>query len=305
MLLSALILENFIGYLFIIAIVTTTVCGILYLSYKNERKNNSNYGAANSIVVKTYLLNKEIKHFGYSYDPIQDILISTKDSWVMNQTYSNIVDEQLSDHSIITDCEPVCFEYNYKKWIIEFRKGQYHLNTGAEICLYNCPLDSDDYKFVTQNDYILMSFSLLKDNKLLFKRNDMHCCLSGFIPGEYSTRHQLSMIISLNFPNSDMAKAFIHGLIQCGYQEGEFKRSKHKVYLTFATPHSMQPASQTQVTEHIINKSNQIWCNIYHETTSDYVYIQDKIQHLRESSPILYQKLIYSGITPSLFQPKN
>ena len=37
---------------------------------------------------------------------------------------------------MIIDCEPINFEYNGKKWLIEFWKGQYDLTTGCEIGVY-------------------------------------------------------------------------------------------------------------------------------------------------------------------------
>ena len=38
---------------------------------------------------------------------------------------------------MIIDCEPICFMYGGKNWMIELWKGQYGLETGGEIGVYN------------------------------------------------------------------------------------------------------------------------------------------------------------------------
>lgn len=87
--------------------------------------------------IKTYKdLNNMLKTYGYSYDVKQDIFISNHDAWQRAMGYTRIFDEAAAPMSMIIDCEPIYFEYDNKRWLIEFWKGQYGMTTGCEIGVY-------------------------------------------------------------------------------------------------------------------------------------------------------------------------
>src|SRR5665647_1009964 len=70
-------------------------------------------------------LDKAIEIAGYSYDQKQDIFYSTMDPWQRDIGYCRLYDELAAPLGMITDCEPIHFEYLEKKWMIGFWKGQY------------------------------------------------------------------------------------------------------------------------------------------------------------------------------------
>jgi hypothetical protein len=75
---------------------------------------------------------------GFWYDPVQDILFSKMNAWQSKTGFCSMYDETSpAVISAIIDCEPVRFKYNHKEWMIELWKGQYGLETGAEIGVYN------------------------------------------------------------------------------------------------------------------------------------------------------------------------
>ena len=81
-------------------------------------------------------LNRDLKPFGFAYDYTQDIFYSIMDCWQRNFGYFRLYDEACAAFSMIIDCEPIYFNYNGKKWMIEFWKGQYGMTTGGEVGIY-------------------------------------------------------------------------------------------------------------------------------------------------------------------------
>lgn len=81
-------------------------------------------------------LNRDLKPFGFAYDPSQDLFYSLMDCWQRNFGYCRLYDEATATFSMIIDCEPIYFRYGGKKWLIEFWKGQYGMTTGGEIGIY-------------------------------------------------------------------------------------------------------------------------------------------------------------------------
>ena len=89
-------------------------------------------------------LNQDLKDAGFAYDLKNDLFYSVMDCWQREMGYCRLYDEGSADFNMVMHCEPVCFTYNGKRWMIELWKGQYGITTGAEIGIYNTA--SDDIK---------------------------------------------------------------------------------------------------------------------------------------------------------------
>ena len=81
-------------------------------------------------------LEEIIHNLGYGYDKWQDIFYSKLNGWQRDMGYCRLYDEVAAPMSMIIDCEPIYFEYDNKKWLIEFWKGQYGMTTGCEVGVY-------------------------------------------------------------------------------------------------------------------------------------------------------------------------
>ena len=68
-------------------------------------------------------VDKAIGAAGYSYDMKQDMFYSRMDAWQREMGYCRLYDEVAAPCGMIIDCEPINFEYDGKKWLIEFWKG--------------------------------------------------------------------------------------------------------------------------------------------------------------------------------------
>ena len=167
----------------------------------------------------------------------------------------------------IIDCEPFFFEYDGKYWMVELWKGQYGLETGCEIGVYNRSIDSTSpvYSFLdatvgprsgdptpshnmfydcANNDELLeMSFTLYKNGKILFCRGpEKHWWLTGFKWGVYSRPQELTMDITITCSGDTMCEALVIALQGKGYS---VNTASNRVRFRFTTPSSHQPRSDT------------------------------------------------------------
>lgn len=249
-------------------------------------------------------LNEEIKPFGFAYEPYQDIFYSLMNPWQRELGYCRLYDEACPLLSMIIDCEPIYFDYNGRKWLIEFWKGQYGMNTGAEIGIYyttgpnfNIPgvFNGTFYYCVKDEDCINMSFALRKNNNLLFTRSGYHWWLTGFKLGEFSYPKELSMDITLDLYDRKMAMIFAEALKRAGYKEHEFVVQGRRVSVHFNKPHTPQPLTRTGFTEFIMQRNNENLCNSYNYLTQSYPDTIDKLELVRNESPRMYNQILNFG----------
>jgi len=85
----------------------------------------------------TTSLGNIVKNAGFLYYEGENILYSRKKAEQSKMGFSYAYDEGIFAILSILDCEPVYFLYEGKEWMIELWKGQYGVETGAEIGVYN------------------------------------------------------------------------------------------------------------------------------------------------------------------------
>src|SRR5579883_586856 len=207
-------------------------------------------------------LAKAVLVAGFEYDPEQDIIFSIMNPLQRKFGYAYGYDVgALLIHSVI-DSEPIFFDYGGKSWMIELWKGQYGLETGAEIGIYSrSPNNSTLYSLLdatvgarehdpipshnlfydcgNDNELLEMSFTLYRNGLKLFSRGpEMHWWLTGFKWGVLSRPEDLSMDLSIKFPAPAMLQAFVGALKALGYHP---MVSMDTVRFTFDQPRTFQP----------------------------------------------------------------
>ena len=255
-------------------------------------------------------LNRELRPFGFSYEPYQDIFFSLMNPWQRELGYCRLYDEASAAMSMIIDCEPICFDYNGRRWLIEFWKGQYGMTTGGEVGIYsttgpdlNIPgiFNGTFYFCVKDEDCINMSFVFKKKGNILFTRSGYHWWLTGFKLGEFSKPSELSMDITLELFDKKMAAAFVNSLKKAGYKEEEYIHNGRKVIIRFAKPHNRQPLTRSRLTDFIMQRNNEAFCTSYHLLTEAYTDTLDKLEIVKNESPSMYNQILNLGKPKAVF----
>lgn len=255
-------------------------------------------------------LDKLLAVAGYAYDETQDIFYSTLDPWQRNLGYCRLYDEAGAPLSMIMDCEPIYFDYQGEKWLIEFWKGQYGMVTGGEIGIYTGGIDLNIlgiwhdtlYKCASNEDLLQMSYTLKKNGKKLFTREDNHWWLTGFVLGEFSEPKELTMDLTITLKDAAMLEAFVSGLKDAGYSSDEFTVSGNTVSLTFDTPHSKQPLTRIPSTDWLIQRKNELLCNKYREITEPFDSFDEKVRAIEADAPYLYNQITGMGKAKHSFE---
>lgn len=252
-----------------------------------------------------------IEDAGYAYDPHQDIFYSTMYPWQRKMGYCRLYDEASAPLSMIMDCEPIYFNYGGKRWLIEFWKGQYGMTTGGEIGVYNTEGPDLDipglfngtfYNCASDEDRLYMSYSLIKNGKLLFQRKDKHWWLTGFKLGEFAEPSQLKMYLTIALKDEEMRDAFLEGLVKAGYSTKEVLIHGNIVGLVFDKPRTPQPVSRIKGTDWVTQRKNELLCKKYMEITSGYDTFPEKMKAIRTKAPELYDAVLNMGRSKPLFE---
>ena len=120
---------------------------------------------------KCSLLEELVNPMGYCYYCNYGIFSSTLNAWQKKAGYTYLYDYMAPRFQMVFDALPVYFDYDGKTWLIEFWKGQYGINTGAEIGIYHSDriIPEKNYKeaiFNSAEDYEMLncSFTLFNNS---------------------------------------------------------------------------------------------------------------------------------------------
>ncbi|MGN0527080.1 MAG: DUF4474 domain-containing protein [Acutalibacteraceae bacterium] len=158
---------------------------------------------------------KILEFCGFEYDPEQCIYTSTMYPLQRYFGFNVIYDMVAPRVGMIYSTKRVEFKYQDKQWMIQLWKGQYGITAGAEIGLYNKPLNRPlQYDSAGDDElFVVMSFDLYNGKELLFKRApERHWWLTGFKLLEVGVAPVLTMDITLTFDTLEMANAFYNSL---------------------------------------------------------------------------------------------
>jgi hypothetical protein len=206
---------------------------------------------------------------GFLYDPRHDIIYSRMNPLQRQFGYAYGYDAAALAMTAIIDCEPIFFDYAGKHWMIELWKGQYGLETGCEIGVYNRAIDSTTppvdpvyavldasigrrpgdatpshnlfFDCAKDDELLVMASTLYKNGQVLFFRGpEKHWWLTGFKWGVYSRPDELTMDVSITCLDAAMLTALVNALQGMGYAIRTFSTT---VSFGFGIPTSAQPRS--------------------------------------------------------------
>lgn len=243
-------------------------------------------------------INEALNIYGFLFDLRQDIVYSEMYPPQRKLGYCRLYDELAPSLNMKIDCEPIYFQYNGRRWLIEFWKGQYGMTTGGEVGIYVTDKEDVDipgvfsgtfYESISDNELLQMEYILKKDGKRIIERKEKHWWLTGFDVGIFSEVDQLSLEIQITFPYWDMQKAFIEGLYYAGYKTNDIVITDRTVQIVFTRPKTKQPQKYNKVYLGFIQIINKFYCNLFNWITKDFTRTIDKIDLLRTYYPILFR----------------
>lgn len=274
---------------------------LLFVLYFQIRKGYAKRKVAGrSREEKITELNKDLEPFGFVYDDKQDTVYSGMYPWQRELGYCRLYDKAALALNMAIHSEPIYFEYNNRRWLIEFWKGQYGMTTGGEVGIY--VTDKEDisipgvfegpfFECVTDEERITMEYLLYRKQRPILFRKELHWWLTGFDVGVFSKPKQLSMEIRLTFPNRMMLNAFLRGLEDAGYDERSYQVVWNTVQIYFDKPKAKQPYRKVRILFYMIQGLNRFYCMLFRRVTKNYIKTLDKIDYLRFLFPGGYRML--------------
>ena len=246
---------------------------------------------------KIQLLSKLIHPFGFSYDENQDVFISRLDAWQRKEGYEELFDRLASKFNMVIDAFPVYFDYAGKTWLIEFWKGQYGINTGAEVGVYHAnrlvpkaQRRKIHYNAVSDEEMPLIGMRLEKNRERLFVRKERHWWLTAFKMGLFSEPGELVLRASITFSDSAAAKAFYAGFLETGYQKCRCRIKNRRVTVCFdqATEHT----GMEKYYRRLVQRGNRLFCILYRLLSMPFVKTPDRMLFLYEQLPWCFRHML-------------
>lgn len=282
-----------------IILVILVLLWILYILRRNWAIRKVNCDTEDE---KLFMVNQALDPFGFTFHVKHDIVVSKNDSWQREVGFCDFYDKKAPFLNIITEAEPIFFEYDHKEYRLEFWKGQYGITTGAEIGLYirdyHSKLPEDFYRAARDDERLPMEF-LLFQNCFLFDLKGYSWWLAGFDVGKFAKPKDLRLQASILFPNQEMQIAFVEGLLNRGYPEKKIHVHQKYVSFEFCCSKNYSLNCSHKFKRIIAQIFNRINCILFMHFTRDFSRTLDKITFIRYMFPWLYHYVI------KLCVPKN
>lgn len=247
---------------------------------------------------KCHILGELIAPFGYAYLPEQDIFTSRLDVWQRDFGYCTLYDKAAFRFNMIFDCLPVYFDHDGRTWLLELWKGQYGINTGAEIGVYYVDriLDKREYRTtlfqsVEDCDMPALSFRLFRKGVQIADVCARHWWLTAFSMGRFSEPADLYMQACITFPTHSMAHAFIKGLSGCGYPKDDICLNCNTVTFPF-TKSAMRWNFLDRCWIRVAQCVNHFWCKVYLFVTRPFCLSIDRLLYLYYYLPAVFRKML-------------
>ena len=248
---------------------------------------------------KCSLLDELALPLGYTYQCRSGFFSSTIDAWQKTAGYTWLYDYMAPRFQMVFDALPVYFDYQGKTWLIEFWKGQYGINTGAEIGIYHTDrlLSEDEYKtalfHAVGEDEMLPCFLTLcnKGAKCVY-HSGKHWWLTAFLPGRFSNPADLSLNVSVNFPDDEMLDAFHKGLCRAGYNRNDISVRALCLSFSFHRSDSGTLGLLSRIRRFRTQCLNYVCCKLYLWITRPFVNTEDRILYLYYYLPAAFRRML-------------
>ena len=247
---------------------------------------------------KCTLIDELVYPFGYQFHCDRGFFSPTVDAPQRHAGYAWLYDYMAPRFQMVFDALPVYFDYRGRTWLIEFWKGQYGINTGAEIGIYHADgiIPESDYKTAwfscaEDNEMLDCSFLLCNAGNECIRNSERHWWLTAFLVGCFSKPSCLTMESCISFPNREMLCAFVDGLKRTGYPEDCI--SVRGLTVCFVFHRNTEKYNLiTRFWRCFSQWKNKLFCRLYLWVTRPFLCTEDRILYLYYFIPAAFRKLL-------------
>lgn len=283
-------------YFLLFALLLMAVFGCIFFQFRRKKIICKLKGM--DCCAKCSLLNELVYPFGYDFQCDCGFFSSTVDAPQRQAGYAWLYDHMAPRFQMVFDSLPVYFDYRGRTWLIEFWKGQYGINTGAEIGIYHADgiIPETEYKtawFSCAKDSEMLdcSFRLCKFENECICNSGRHWWLTAFLVGCFSSPSSLTMESCIGFPNREMLCAFLDGLRRAGYPDDCLSVRGLTVCFVFHQD-STKYNFITRFFRKFSQWKNKLFCKLYLWVTRPFLCTEDRVLYLYYYLPAAFRKLL-------------
>lgn len=281
--------------LFILLLIALLGC----IFFQCRRKKIICKVSAMDCCAKCSLLDELVYPFGYLFHCDCGFFSSTVDAPQKQAGYTWLYDYMAPRFQMVFDSLPVYFDYRGKTWLIEFWKGQYGINTGAEIGIYHADtlIPREEYRktlfYGAEKEEMLdCSFQLCSRENECICNSGRHWWLTAFLVGYFSKPADLTMESCIRFPNREMCAAFVDGLERAGCQKDSISVNGLSVCFVFRKNSSERFNLLTRFWRRFSQWKNRLFCKLYLWVTRPFLCTEDRIVYLYFYLPSAFRRLL-------------
>lgn len=249
------------------------------------------------LVEKLELLNELTEPLGFYYDIWEDVFSSHRDAWQRSSGYRAAYDKAAAGAGMVIDAWPVYFDYAKKTWLVEFWKGQYGINMGAEVGIYHADeripphaYRVTHFKAAEDGELPVICCCLERKSEKIYEFCEKHWWLTGFRMGTFSKPSDLTLFATLRFDEPEMARAFFAGLKKSGKPRSKYWLRGREV----AVRMDFSPSYPAVVRVHrrLVQWGNHFCCKCYVRITKPFTETADRMIFLYYLLPGCFGKMM-------------
>ncbi len=253
-----------------------------------------------TLAEKVRLINSLINPLGYTYNAKCDFFSSTIDAWQRAYGYSSAYDKLAPFFNMIFENLPVYFNYDDRTWLIELWKGQYGINTGSELGIYNIDrivppgkYQCTHFKVVSNNEMLdTCTYLIRRKNRHQFACNcEKHWWNTMFKMGMFTRPSELSLCTSITFPNATMMNAFIDALSEIDF-EGSYKQVCNNTVKIIFNRQIIRRSIFSRIQRRFVLFVNRFYCFVFNFFTRPFHRSLDRLLFIYFYLPFAFRRTV-------------
>ena len=295
----------FIGFLLLIVLC-------LGLGFRRRRRALKKI-CCMSFREKQELLDAILEPFGYTYICDQDLISTRNDAWQRQAGYTALFDKAALALHMVFDALPIYFDHGGRTWLIELWKGQYGMNTGAEVGIYHADrlLSPEEYatahfQAVPDTERLPVTFKLYRGDKLLADMSRTTWWLTAVLVGMFTKPSHLTLEVTIGFPCPEMQRRFLEALDRIGRENKSLQFSRccydMQVHIRYSCGCPASPICPERISWlrrlliSWIQMYNRLSCRVYHCITRPFDCTLDRVLFLYELLPSALRRILKQHI---------